>query len=164
MPTTLPVPIEFELPDGWSPAPPDEVGAPGSAFVALHPHPDAGFTANITIDGEYRPDAATLPEIGIASVERLRTAGAAVEVEGRQEIGSAEAPGLTQQLRIAAVVAGARRDLLQSQVYLSMLDVADQRRRAVIRLVLTATASQHPAVLADFQDFVRTVRPDVRAS
>ncbi|MET7349088.1 hypothetical protein [Streptomyces mirabilis] len=27
-------------------------------------------------------------------------------------------------------------------------------------LVLTATASQHPTVLDDFRDFVRTVRPD----
>ncbi|MCX5129755.1 hypothetical protein OOK25_39665, partial [Streptomyces sp. NBC_00347] len=53
MPTTLPVPIEFRLPEGWQPAPPDEVGAPGVAFVALHPQPDSGFTANITIDGEY---------------------------------------------------------------------------------------------------------------
>ncbi|MFD9276459.1 hypothetical protein ACFWD7_04100 [Streptomyces mirabilis] len=43
-----------------------------------------------------------------------------------------------------------------AQVYLSMLDVADPRKRSVIRLVLTATASQHPTVLDDFRDFVRT--------
>ncbi|MET9516583.1 hypothetical protein [Streptomyces sp. NPDC002994] len=164
MPTTLPVPIEFELPEGWSAAPPDEVGAPGAAFVALHPQPDAGFTANITIDGEYRPDAATLPEIAHESVERLRQAGTSVKVTGGREIGSADAPGLTQTLAVAAVVGGVPRDLVQSQVYLSMLDVADPRKRAVIRLVLTATASQHPDVLDDFQDFVRTVRPDTGAA
>jgi hypothetical protein len=45
-----------------------------------------------------------------------------------------------------------------------MLDVADPRKRSVIRLVLTATASQHPAVLDDFRDFVRTVRPDTGAA
>lgn len=50
-----------------------------------------------------------------------------------------------------------------AQVYLSMLDVADPRKRSVIRLVLTATASQHPTVLDDFRDFVRTVRPDTGA-
>lgn len=163
MPTTLPVPIEFQLPEGWRAAPPDEVGAPAAAFVALHPQPDAGFTANITIDGEYRPDEATLPEIAQASVERLRQAATSVVVTSHREIGSADAPAFTQTLGVSAVINGVRRDLVQSQVYLSMLDVADRRQRAVIRLVLTATASQHPAVLPDFQDFVRTVRPDTSA-
>ncbi|MBT2487888.1 hypothetical protein J7E96_04945 [Streptomyces sp. ISL-96] len=164
MPTTLPVPIEFELPEGWRAAPPDEVGAPGAAFVALHPQPDDGFTANITIDGEYRPDEATLSEIAHESVERLRQSATSVVVTGRREIGSEDAPGFTQTLAVSAVIGGVRRDLVQSQVYLSMLDVADPRRRAVIRLVLTASASQHSAVLDDFQDFVRTVRPDTGAA
>ncbi|MER5179235.1 hypothetical protein ABT009_12840 [Streptomyces sp. NPDC002896] len=164
MATTLPVPIEFELPEGWRAAPPDEVGAPGAAFVALHPQPDAGFTANITIDGEYRPDAAALTEIADESVERLSQAATSVVVTGRREIGSADAPGFTQTLALSAIVGGVPRDLVQSQVYLSMLDVADPRKRAVIRLVLTATASQHPFVLDDFQDFVRTVRPDASAA
>lgn len=160
MATTLPVPIQFELPDGWHAAPPDEVGAPGAAFVALAPQSDAGFTANITIDGEFRPDAATLPEIAFESVERLRQACTSVEVAGGREIGSTDAPGLTQTLAVTAVVGGVARELVQSQVYLSMLDVADPRKRAVIRLVLTATRTQFPDVLDDFQDFVRTVRPD----
>ncbi|MFC7637679.1 hypothetical protein ACFQWA_17150 [Streptomyces thermogriseus] len=45
-----------------------------------------------------------------------------------------------------------------------MLEVTDPHRRAVTRLVLTATASQYPAVLDDFRDFVRTVRPDTDAA
>jgi hypothetical protein len=164
MPTPLPVPIRFELPEGWRTASPDAVGAPGAAFVALHPHPDAGFTANITIDGEYRPDTATLSEIAHESVERLRQAATSVGVIDRREIGSAEAPGLTQSLAVSTVAGGVPRDLVQAQVYLSMLDAADPRKRAVVRLVLTATASQHPFVIGDFQDFVRTVRPDTEAA
>ncbi|GAA2511622.1 hypothetical protein [Streptomyces longisporus] len=160
MPTPLPVPIEFELPEGWRAAPPDEVGAPGAAFIALHPQPDHGFTANITIDGEYRPGGATLSEIAHESVERLRQAATSVVVTGRREIGSADAPGFTQTLAVSADIGGVGRHLVQSQVYLSLLDVADPRERAVIRLVLTATASQYPAIVNDFQDFVRTVRPD----
>ncbi|MFE2971988.1 hypothetical protein ACFXKC_52225 [Streptomyces sp. NPDC059340] len=50
-----------------------------------------------------------------------------------------------------------------AQVHPSMLDIADPRNRSVTRLVLTATASQHPAVLADFRDSVRRVRPDAGA-
>ncbi|MFE7748537.1 hypothetical protein [Streptomyces sp. NPDC057428] len=164
MTTTLPVPIAFELPDGWRATPPDGVGAPGSAFVALHPHPDEGFTANITIDGEFRPDEATLPEIADESVENLRRSAASVAVVERREVGSADAPGLTQTLALSAVAGGSLRDLVQSQVYLSLLDVTDPSKRAVIRLILTVTASQHLAVLEDFRDFVRTVRPDADAA
>ncbi|MGW1773883.1 hypothetical protein [Streptomyces sp. NPDC002104] len=164
MATTLPVPIEFRLPEGWRPAPPDEVGAPGVAFVALHPRPDAGFTANITIDGQYRPDEVTLDELAEASVERLREAGESVVVAARREIGPEGAPGLTQRVAFSAVAGGVRRELVQSQVYLSMLDVNDPRERAVIRMVLTATAEQHDSVLGDFQEFLRTVGPDVAAA
>ncbi|EGE41029.1 hypothetical protein GTY83_08195 [Streptomyces sp. SID4928] len=160
MTTTLPVPIAFELPDGWRAAPPDGVGAPGAAFVALHPHPDAGFTANITVDGAFRPDPATLPEIADESVANLRGSAASVDVAERREVGSEDAPGLTQTLAISAIAGGVPRDLIQSQVYLSLLDVEDPGKRAVIRLILTVTAAQHGDVVEDFRDFVRTVRPD----
>ncbi|MFF7069372.1 hypothetical protein OIE43_15080 [Streptomyces pseudovenezuelae] len=158
MATTLPVPIEFELPEGWRAAPPDEVGAPGAAFIALHPQPDAGFTANITIDGEYRPDPAPLPEIADGSVARLRETGATVLLTDRRETGSAEAPGLFQKLAVTTTEGGMLRDLVQTQVYLSLLDIAEPQSRVVIRLVLTSTAGQHPMVLGDFEEFVRTVR------
>jgi len=159
MATTLPVPIEFELPDGWRPAPPDEVGAPGAAFIALHPQPDDGFTANITIDGEYRPDSVALPEMADGSVARLRETGASVTLTDRREMGSPEAPGLLQKLAVSTTAGGTLRDVVQTQVYLSLLDIKDPHNRVVIRLVLTSTAAQHPLVLGDFEDFVRTVRP-----
>ncbi|MFE3996518.1 hypothetical protein ACFXPW_33260 [Streptomyces goshikiensis] len=160
MPATLPVPISFRPPEGWLPAaPPQGADAQGVALALVHPHPDAGFTANITVDGEYRPDPATLAELADASVERLSEAVGSVTVAHRREAGSADAPALTQRLDFRAEVGGAPRDLVQSQVYLSMLDVEDPGERAVIRLALTATPAQHEAVLADFQDLVRTVRP-----
>ncbi|MEV0280152.1 hypothetical protein AB0I22_27695 [Streptomyces sp. NPDC050610] len=133
------------------------------AFIALHPQPDAGFTANITIDGEYRPDAATLSDIADEPVRRWREVAESVTVTDRRDIGSPAAPGLTQKLTFTAVAGGVRRDLPQSHVYLSMLDVDDPHERAVIRLVLTAAATQHDAVPGDFQDFLRTVRPDTAA-
>ncbi|MFF7641042.1 hypothetical protein [Streptomyces canus] len=164
MATTLPVPIEFELPDGWRAAPPDEVGAPGAAFVALYRQPDAGFTANITIDGEYRPDSAVLPEMADGSVERLRETGASVVLTDRREMGSADAPGLLQKLAVSTTVGGTHRDLVQTQVYLSLLDIADPHNRVVVRLVLTSTAAQHSVVLGAFEDFVRSVRPRTDAA
>ncbi|EFL23057.1 conserved hypothetical protein [Streptomyces himastatinicus ATCC 53653] len=164
MPMVLPVSIEFRLPEGWYAVPPDQVGAPDVAFVARHPQPDAGFTANITVDGDFRPDASALAEIADESVQRMREIAESLWVTGRDEIGSVDAPGLTQELALSAVAGGVRRDLVQSQVYLSMLDIDDPSKRSVIRLALTATADQFDSVLEDFREFVRTVRPETRTS
>ncbi|MER6713592.1 hypothetical protein [Streptomyces sp. NPDC000877] len=123
MPTTLPVPLEFRLPEGWLPARPEGFNVADVAFAAVHSQPDAGFAANITIDGDVPP-------------------------------------ALAQRLVFSTVVDGAHRGLVQSQVYLSLSDVKNSHKRAVIRLTLTATAGQHDAILGDFQDFVRTVVPD----
>jgi hypothetical protein len=160
MPTKLPIPIEFLLPEGWLPARSEGFDAVGVAFAAVHPRPDAGFAANITIDGEESPASVTLADLANESVERLRDVAESVEMAHRREVGSVDAPALTQRLAFTSVVDGTRRDLVQSQVYLSLSDIEDPHRHAVIRLVLTATAAQYDAVLGDFQDFVRTVRPD----
>ncbi|MFD4583720.1 hypothetical protein [Streptomyces sp. NPDC058434] len=165
MPMTLPVPIEFRLPENWLPAaPPDGVDVPGVAFAAVRPHPDVDFTANITIAGEVPPPAVTLRELADESAQRLREAAGAVVVAHRREVGSADAPALTQRLTFSGVVGDTLHDLVQSQVFLTFADVSDPHRRAVIRLSLTATAAQHDEVLEEFQDFVRTVRPDTGAA
>lgn len=162
MATQLPVPIQFELPDGWQPAPPDEVGAPGAAFVALNTATQgSGFSANITVDGEFRQNGLT--SMADESVRALGESVGNVTVLSRQEIGSPEAPGLTQDLRVTAEVNGATRDLVQCQVYLTMGQAADQSGSAVVRAVLTCTDDQVGTVLDDFRSFVRTLAPDVDA-
>jgi hypothetical protein len=159
MTTQLPVRIEFQLPDGWRPAPPDEVGAPGAAFVALHPDPDPDFTANITISGAYRPDEASLAEIADESVHRLEQSVGQVRLRNRAEVGTEDAPGLTQALDLSTVINDHQRDLVQCQVYLAMKDIDEPSKRAVIELALTSTPGQFGDVIADFQQFVRSVRP-----
>lgn len=47
---------------------------------------------------------------------------------------------------------------------MTVQDTEDPHRRAMIRTVLTATAAQHDSVLGDFQDFLRTVRPDTKTA
>jgi hypothetical protein len=159
MATQLPVRIEFELPEGWEPASPDEVGAPGAAFVALHPSSHDGFTANITIAGQFRPDDATLTEIADESIARLEESLGSVRLRDREEIGTEDAPGLTQAVEVSATVDGARHELVQVQLYLEMKDVRDPRKSAVLELVLTATPNQLDTVIGGFQEFVGTLRP-----
>ncbi|MEW2134803.1 hypothetical protein [Streptomyces sp. NPDC005435] len=164
MTATLPIKISFSLPDGWQAAPPDEVGAPGAAFVALHPGSvDHGFTANITISGEMRNDATTMWQIAEESVHRLEQAGP-VEVVKKHEVGTPDIPGLTdspgvvQNLRLHTTLRGEPLELCQSQVYLGLEDVRNPAKRAVIELVLTATEGQLEHVVDDFKSFLRTVR------
>lgn len=159
MPAPLPVPIEFRLPEGWLPAQPNAGAADEGAFAAVHPHPDAGFAANITIDGTIPTAADTLTDLADESVERLRHIADSVEVTHRREVGPADSPALTQHAALTASVDDARRDLIQSQVYLGLQDVADPHKRAVIQPTLTSTAAQHELGLAELQEFVRTVHP-----
>ncbi|URM92255.1 hypothetical protein LUW75_22435 [Streptomyces sp. MRC013] len=159
MPTSLPIPIKFRLPEGWLPARPVD-GDPGVAFAAVHPQPDAGFAANITIEGGFSPETRTLAELAAESAERLCEIAGPVTVTDRREFGGADTPGLTQRLTFSAAVSdNAYRDLVQTQVYLSLVDVKDPRKRAVIRLALTVTAGQYDGVAGDFQEFLRSVRP-----
>ncbi|MFJ6676372.1 hypothetical protein ACIQMJ_35170 [Actinosynnema sp. NPDC091369] len=160
MATTLPVPIEFSLPDGWLSAPPDEVGAPQAAFVALRPGGGAGFTANITISGEVHGDDVTLAELADRAAARLERGVGAVEVGRRNELESA----YTQVLRLTAPIGGRPVDLVQLQVFLAMADVRDPRRRAVLEIVLSATPEQFEDLVDDFQAFLKTIRPDEGAS
>lgn len=159
MATQLPVRIEFSLPEGWTAAPPDEVGAPGVAFVALHPRSIAGFTANITIAGQVRDPELTMTALADESVRRLEANTGPVHVRMREEVGTDIAPGITQTLDILATVDGQALSLVQTQVLVSMRDVHDPDRRVVLELVLTCTPEQLDDVLGDFRRFVRGVRP-----
>ncbi|MGW0882240.1 hypothetical protein [Streptomyces sp. NPDC002671] len=159
MPKTMPVSVEYRLPPGWHAVPPDQTGAPGVAFMALRSQQDDGFAANITMDGELRSDAATLAEIADVSVQRMGELVGSVVVTDRREVGSAAVPGLTQNLAFSVIVNAVRHELVQSQVYLSLPDATDPRKCAVVKMALTATTAQHNALLGDFQEFVRMVRP-----
>ena len=159
MVTQLPVRIEFKLPGGWQAAPPDEVGASGVAFVALRTGSVDDFTPNITIAGQFRDPDLSMGTISDESVRRLEQNYGGVNVRQRTEVGSAEAPGITQVLDIMATVDSRPVPLVQCQVYLSMADVDDPAKRVVLELVLTCKPSQLEDVFEDFQQFVRTVRP-----
>jgi hypothetical protein len=157
--TQLPVPVRFELPDGWESAPPDEVGARGAAFVALNTATlGSGFTANITLEGSTGPD--DLTTWADESVRELQAAVHDVTVADRHEIGSPDTPGLAQDLRVTADVNGVARELAQFQVYFTMGGTAAERRRAVVRAVLTCAGDQVGRVLDDFRSFVGTLTAD----
>lgn len=160
MVATLPVPIEFSLPEGWRSVPPNEVGAGDSAFVALHPPAGKGFTANITITGEIRESYIPLAHIADEAVETLRRTDPDARLGKRKESGSPANPGLTQSVRLSAVLKGRRVEIVQLQVFLGMWDKREPHRRAVLRIVLSALTEQFDQVAGDFRKFVSTIRPE----
>jgi hypothetical protein len=158
--TTIPVPIQFSLPEGWRSVPPDEVGAPEAAFVALHPSDLPGFTPNIAISGEIRPEDVPLTEIADESVERLRSGSREVRPGRRNEVGSAADPGLTQIIYFEVDTEGRRLNILQFQVFLGFRDTREPGRRAVLQIVLSTLPEQFEGLLGDFQQFISTIRPE----
>ncbi|MBB4908804.1 hypothetical protein [Actinophytocola algeriensis] len=159
MATQLPVRIEFRLPDGWQAAPPDEVGAPGAAFVALHRGSvDHGFTANITVAGQIREPNLSLDAIGDESVRRLTDAMDSVSLRERAHAGSAAAPAMTQLLDVTTTANERTLRLVQNQVYLSVRDVDEPAVHAVLEFTLTCTPAQVATVVDDFRTFVAGIQ------
>lgn len=155
--TTLPVRMEFRLPDGWYAADP---AAAGALFLAKNPMSSFGtdsFVANITISGLRRDDG-HMGDIAAESVERLARS-ADVRVLDRREVGSRRARGFTQLVSLSVVHDGQLLELVQQQVYLSLRDVGDASKRAIVQLAMTCTPRQFGQLAEDFSAFVRTVRP-----
>ena len=163
MATAIPVPIEFSLPDGWRSAPPDQVGAPDAAFVALRPPASSGFTPNITISGEIRNDT-PLSVVADEAMAKLRREVGNVQPGKRTEAGSAKSPALTQAVRMRLILNGRPKDVVQLQVFIGMQDVHDPRREAVLHIVLSATPDRFEVVIGEFQQFISTIRPEGAAS
>ncbi|WP_372352174.1 hypothetical protein [Streptomyces sp. KL116D] len=94
---TLPVPITFKLPEGMAGRGTDAAGALARRSSQFR-NPDSG-SANITIDGEYCPDTATLAQI---AEESERSGCAVTDVHVVDQGGRlARLPGPTQTLRSA---------------------------------------------------------------
>ncbi|MPZ01049.1 MAG: hypothetical protein GEU97_24410 [Actinophytocola sp.] len=163
MASTIPVPIQFSLPEGWRSAPPDEVGAPDAAFVALRPPASNGFTPNITLSGELRGDDVPLTQVADEVVARLESSVGSVQLGRRNEVGSDDSPGLTQAVRLPITLEGRKQDVVQFQVFITMRDTSDPSRKVVLHAVLSSTPDRFEAVISEFQTFLATIKPDQAA-
>ncbi|GAA5111261.1 hypothetical protein [Haloechinothrix salitolerans] len=160
MASTIPVPIQFSLPEGWQSAPPDEVGAPDAAFVALRPPASNGFTPNITLSGELRGDDVPLAQVADEVIARLESSVGTVQLGRRKEVGSDDSPGLTQAVRMPITLEGRKQDVVQFQVFITMRDTSDASRKVVLHAVLSSTPDRFEAVIGEFQTFLSTIKPD----
>ena len=154
---TFPVPLTFKLPEGWHAASPTAAGLPESTFVAVHPSSANGFLANLTLTEQDRSDAAPLPQLADESLRRLSSVASTVSLRQRKEVGSPHAPGLTQVVDLTTEAG----DLVQCQLLISLVDSHNPGRHVIIEIALTATRTQLPDLIGDFERFAATVRvPD----
>jgi hypothetical protein len=160
MSATLPLPVQFELPGPeWSPTDPAAYGIENAAFVAARTPVSPGYAPTLVISGDNRYDEASLREIAEESAALLGVETPHLRVLHREEVGSAEAPAITQLIGAGIEVDGERLDLVQLQVLTALLDVDDPRKRVVVIYKVTCLAADWGRVGREFQDFMRTVRP-----
>lgn len=160
MRVTVPVPIQFELPDGWQAVDPDRAGAPGAAFVAVHPATRNGRVANITVGENDRSDNTTLDQIADEALGRLVRVGHGVSLSRRTGYGSDAAPAIAQVATLSVVKDGVAQRLVQYQVFMALVDMANPYRRVILEATLTATPEQFDQVVGGFGEFVATIRLD----
>lgn len=162
MRATIPVPIQFRLPDGWQPVDPVKAGAPGAAFVAVHPASRNGRVANITLAEEHRSSGGTLSDIADQALGRLVRVGHGVSLVRRRTYGSDEVPAIAQLATLSVARDGATQQLVQYQVFLALVDERNPDRRVIVETALTATPEQFDQVIDGFGEFVATIRLDQR--
>ncbi|MFC4785672.1 hypothetical protein ACT8ZV_14420 [Nocardioides sp. MAHUQ-72] len=158
MTTTLPVPIEFELPGPeWQPVVPESLGVENAAFLAVRQVAGEDYRPTITISGDWRDDPATLTDIADESLAKIRVQAEQAELLERRVIESEHAPAVTQRLRAVATTESGTFELQQAQAVTGLVDVADPTRRVVVIYTLTCTADQMPVIGREFQQFMATV-------
>lgn len=161
MPTTLPVPIAFKLPnDHWRAVDPESMGVRNAAFLAVRRDHEGDYAPSLTVSGGLRTDDATLDQIADEAVAVFAEQASDVELVTRRDYGSEEAPGVLQVVGGTIAVDGRRYDLRQAHVLLGMTDVHDQHRRAVVKVVLSTTFAQFDTYLPELQDFMRSLHPE----
>lgn len=152
------VPLGFDVPEGWTPVDPATVGAAGVAFVLVRPTPDGDFTPNVTIGVDRRADDGGVADSARESLLRLEAAMADVSLVDRQSIGDARSPGVTQVVRLRTRPGpdGPARELVQSQVHLTVPLPDAPHDRLMVELACTCLPAQTDAVIPDFQRLVAT--------
>ncbi|WP_203337479.1 hypothetical protein [Nocardioides limicola] len=156
----LPVPLEFRLPnEHWEPMVPETLGVEYAAFLAVRRNLDPAYSPTITISGDYRLDEATLSDIADEAVAKYQGQVDQLRLLQRQDIGSAEAPGISQLIGMSAPIDGTHFDLRQGQILMALIDQDDPTKRVVLIYTLSCTADQLAQMSGEFQEFLASTRP-----
>lgn len=130
MATTLPVPVELSLPQGWRSVPPD---GPSRVEQGLH--------ANITITGELRGSETPLSEVADEALGTLRRGTPDVRLGKREEVAGPDNPAVTQSVGLSVPHRGKPLHIVRRQAFLGMRAVRDPGRRSVPHVVLSRCRS-----------------------
>ncbi|EIE97979.1 hypothetical protein SacglDRAFT_01044 [Saccharomonospora glauca K62] len=151
----LPVPVGFDLPDGWQEVPPEEFGAAGAALTAIYPElSGGGLTPTIVVTGTVVDKGISLTKVAERAFEELRTTrNAEVEVEESDMREEGEISALTQVLNVSLP----QGKIKQMYVCLTMPNAEDPERAALLEFSLTTLPQDFPKVVDDFREFVTSM-------
>ncbi|EIE97978.1 hypothetical protein [Saccharomonospora glauca] len=155
----LPIPIDFEWPDGWQETSPEELGVTGVAHAATYPELDdgTGFSPTILVYGRVIDEETSLTEIAEQMLEELRDGmGAEVEVLESEPVDDEdEFSGLVQVLDVSLP----QRDVLEMYISISVPDFENSDRVSLLEFTLSAAPEDFEEVAESFQEFVAKVEP-----
>lgn len=156
----LPVDLELQLPGpDWKPVEPESFGVQNAALLLVRHNLSETYAPTISISGDVRSDPATMAEIADESLALLRAQARHVELLQRDEVGTPEAPAITQVVEVITEVNEENMNLRQGQVLTGLIDTNDPDKRVVLIYTLTCTSDQFPQMAQEFQTFMGTVRP-----
>jgi hypothetical protein len=147
--------FRFRLPAGWEARPGTAEPVPGVDLAALYAIADQGFTPNITVAVQPVADAAGVEQVADQTVAHLRRSHPDLTVVRRTPLGSAQAPGVGQEVRFASDLGNGPVDLTQVQVVLAAGPV--DSGQLVFKAAFTASERQAPSLLPAFQQFVASL-------
>jgi len=159
MTSSATVPVSFELPDGWTPIPPQSIGTPGASFAAVRESNAADpVVTNLVIGfhpGRAPADLGGLAEAHLADLRSqypvavrscdTGTAGAAAEY--------------SQLLDIAYPVGESTLDLTQIRILLALPGAGPGDPAGVMQVVMTCPARIFDQAGREFQRFLATITP-----
>jgi hypothetical protein len=156
----LPFPIIFELPEGWTPVPPDEAGQADAAYVAVRDANTADPVAtNIVISGLGLHDATVdVAALGAHDLAHLQSRYA-VTVLKRDITTDGPARQAAHLLQIEYAAGHSTTPLRQIRIITAFGGADDPADVAVVRLVMTCPAEVFEAAGPEFGRFLASIAP-----
>lgn len=152
--------ISFDLPDGWTPVPPESCGAEGAAFVAVrtenaHDPVATNLIAGYTILAE-QPDFAAIAGAYVADL-RSRFP---VTVLKSDSFNDGKESEFNQLLEFDFPTGESTVRLRQIRILMTVPSVNENEPTGVMQLQMTCPAEIFPVAGREFQRFVKTIAPN----
>ncbi|MBV9514354.1 MAG: hypothetical protein JO280_10000 [Mycobacteriaceae bacterium] len=158
MTATLPFPITFDLPPGWSLVDPDEMGETDAAYVAVRErNRDDGFPTNLLISGLGVHGAVDITALASRHAEDLGQKYPTTVVR-RDDLSQGTTREVAQLLEVQYPHENSTVALKQTQIITAYSDQHDPPSFAVLQVVMTCPETVFDDAAPEFATFLTTIK------